>query len=100
MVPLATWSGYVPTSISTRGPGTRSGCWSGWKRHSRVWPSLPRRGRYPAELADLGILEYREVSAKPYRVIYGVNVDSVDVLVIADGRREMQALLQRRLLQA
>ena len=61
---------------------------------------FPRRGRYPAELADLGIREYREVSVKPYRLIYRVDVDSVDVPVVADGRREMQALLQRRLLQA
>ena len=61
---------------------------------------FPLRGRYPAELADLGILEYREITVKPYRVIYRVNVEGVDVLVIADGRREMQTLLQRRLLQA
>ncbi len=61
---------------------------------------FPLSGRYPTELAGLGILEYREVLVRPHRVIYQVSGKSVVVLVIADGRRDMRTLLQRRLLQA
>ncbi len=60
----------------------------------------PRRGNYPKELLDIGIREYREIFFKPYRIIYRVMGNDVYVLVIADGRRDMQTLLQRRLLQA
>ena len=60
----------------------------------------PRRGNYPKELLDIGIREYREIFFKPYRIIYRVMGNNVYVLVIADGRRDMQTLLQRRLLQA
>ena len=60
----------------------------------------PERGAYPRELLELGIREYREVFFKPYRVIYRVTGDNVYVLVIADGRRDMRALLLRRLLHA
>ena len=60
----------------------------------------PQRGTYPKELLDLGIREYREIFFKPYRIIYHVIESNVYVLVIADGRRDMQTLLQRRLLQA
>ena len=60
----------------------------------------PRRGNYPKELLDIGIREYREIFFKPYRIIYRVMRNNVYVLVIADGRRDMQTLLQRRLLQA
>ena len=60
----------------------------------------PQRGTSPKELLDIGIREYREIFFKPYRIIYRVMGDNVYVLVIADGRRDMQALLQRRLLQA
>jgi toxin ParE1/3/4 len=60
--------------------------------------SFPERGNYPKELALLGIHEYREVFFKPYRIIYRVLGKSVYILLIADGRRNMQALLQRRLL--
>ena len=56
----------------------------------------PQRGSYPGELLDIGSREYREVFFKPYRIIYRVIEETVYVLVIADGRRDMQLLLQRR----
>jgi len=60
--------------------------------------SMPERGAYPKELLELGIKEYREVFFKPYRVIYRIIDDTVFVYIISDGRRDMQALLARRLL--
>jgi toxin ParE1/3/4 len=59
----------------------------------------PERGAYPKELLALGIRDYREVFFKPYRLIYRVINAKVYILLIADGRRDMQALLQRRLLE-
>lgn len=61
---------------------------------------FPERGIYPEELLKLGIREYREIFFKPYRIIYRVMDKKVYVLLIADGRRVMQSLLQRRLLEA
>ncbi len=61
---------------------------------------FPERGVYPKELLKLGIREYREVFFKPYRIIYRVMDKNVYVLLIMDGRRDMQSLLQRRLLDA
>lgn len=60
--------------------------------------ALPERGSQPKELRSLGIHEYRQVFFKPYRVIYRVIGDQVIIYVIADGRRDMQSLLSRRLL--
>ena len=60
----------------------------------------PERGAYPKELFAFGLREFREIFFKPYRIIYRVMEDKVYVLLIADGRRDMQRLLQRRLLQA
>lgn len=62
--------------------------------------SSPQRGAYPQELLALGIREYREIFFKPYRIIYRIIEDTIYVLLIADGRRDMQTLMQRRLLQA
>ena len=62
--------------------------------------SFPERGSYPRELLALGIREYRQSFFKPYRIIYRVIGKQVVVYVIADGRRDMQALLERRLLGA
>lgn len=60
----------------------------------------PERGAYPNELLTIGLREYREIYFKPYRIIYRIIAKHVYVMVIADGRRDMQSLLQRRLLQA
>ncbi len=62
--------------------------------------TFPERGAYPKELAALGIREYRQTAFKPYRVIYRVIAQKVYIYVIADGRRDMQSLLARRLLGA
>ena len=61
---------------------------------------FPERGVYPKELLKLGIREYREIFFKPYRIIYRIIDKNVYVLLIVDGRRDMQSLLQRRLLEA
>jgi toxin ParE1/3/4 len=61
---------------------------------------FPERGVYPKELIALGIREYREIFFKPYRIIYRIKDKNVYVLLIVDGRREMQSLLQRRMLNA
>lgn len=58
----------------------------------------PERGAQPKELRSVGMQEYHQVFFKPYRVINRVHGDQVVVYVIADGRRDMQILLARRLL--
>jgi toxin ParE1/3/4 len=60
--------------------------------------TFPERGSHPKELLALGIREYRQTFFKPYRIIYRVVGRRVYVYLIADGRRDMQALLERRLL--
>ena len=60
--------------------------------------TLPDRGSCPTELRPIGIAEYRQVFFKPYRLIYRVHAQQVVVYVVADGRRDMQSLLVRRLL--
>jgi len=61
---------------------------------------FPQRGSYPKELVSLGIKEYRQTFFMPYRVIYRVTGSQVIIYLIADGRREMQSVLARRLLGA
>ena len=61
---------------------------------------FPERGRYPRELLTLGMREYRQTAFKPYRVIYRVIGQRVFIMLIADGRRDMQSLLARRFLNA
>lgn len=59
---------------------------------------FPERGSHPKELVVLGIKEYRQVFFKPYRLIYRVTGREVIVYLIVDGRRDMQSVLEQRLL--
>lgn len=61
---------------------------------------FPERGSYPKELVGLGIKEYRQTFFKPFRVIYRVTGRQVIIYLIADGRRDMQSVLARRMLGA
>lgn len=61
---------------------------------------FPECGSYPKELVGLGIKEYRQTFFKPYRAVYRVTGSQVIIYLIADGRRDMQSVLARRLLGA
>lgn len=61
---------------------------------------FPGRGSHPKEPLALGIREFRQSMFKPYRLIYRVDASNVVIHLIADGRRDMQGLLARRLLGA
>ncbi len=58
----------------------------------------PERGNYPKELSALGIREYRQTFCKPYRIIYRIIQTKVVIYLIFDGRRNMQSVLEKRLL--
>jgi toxin ParE1/3/4 len=58
----------------------------------------PGRGAYPKELIALGVRDFRQTYFKPYRIVYKVERSAVDIYLVADGRRDMQTLLARRLL--
>jgi len=60
--------------------------------------SFAERGSIPAELAELGVDDHRQLLLSPYRLIYHVGTAKISVVLIADGRRDMKELLRGRLL--
>ena len=60
--------------------------------------TLPLRGNIPSELLEIGVNEFRELHYKPYRILYSIEASSVYVHCILDGRRDIQSILQERLL--
>lgn len=61
---------------------------------------FPERGSHPWELIALGIRDFCQMVSSPWRVFYRVIGRRVYIVLIADGRRDMQSLLARRLLDA
>jgi toxin ParE1/3/4 len=60
---------------------------------------LANRGHKPPELERIGIYEYREIHFKPYKIIYQIIESDVYVHCVLDGRRDLEDLLQERLLR-
>lgn len=59
----------------------------------------PNRGHIPSELSLLGIDDFLEITYKPYRIIYQVIEKVIFIHCILDGRRDLQKLLQERLIR-
>ena len=60
--------------------------------------TMPTRGNYPPEMQRWGILDFREIFFKPYRIIYEIKDKTVFVHAVLDGRRSCEDLLQQRVL--
>jgi len=60
---------------------------------------LANRGHTLPELEPIGVYEYREIHFKPYRIIYQIVESDVYVHCVLDGRRDLEDLLQERLLR-
>ncbi len=60
---------------------------------------IPERGHILPELRLLEVEGFLEIHYKPYRIIYQIVNDEVFVHCILDGRRDIQKLLQERLIR-
>lgn len=61
--------------------------------------SQPHAGKLPEELLALNLAQYRRVLAGMNRIIYELRGDVAYVHVICDVRRDLRALLLRRILE-
>ncbi|PIX24823.1 MAG: plasmid stabilization protein [Deltaproteobacteria bacterium CG_4_8_14_3_um_filter_45_9] len=61
--------------------------------------TMPSRGCIPPELERIGVFELREIFYQPYRIIYQVIKSDVYIHCVLDGRRDLQDLLQKRILR-
>ncbi|WP_294444046.1 type II toxin-antitoxin system RelE/ParE family toxin [uncultured Sphingomonas sp.] len=61
--------------------------------------SFPLRGAVLPELEPLGMSEFRQIIAAPYRIVYRVFDQRVVITLIAHGRRDFTQLLEERLLR-
>ncbi len=62
--------------------------------------AVPKRGRVVPELARFGMRSWRELVVRPYRILYRLSGDTVTVLAVFDGRRDLEDVLLERLLRS
>lgn len=66
------------------------------KTKSQELITLPTKGRIVPELKINNITKYRELIINPWRVIYRVELETVFVLAVIDGRRNLEDILLSR----
>ncbi len=59
----------------------------------------PKRGRVVPELAKNGIFKFRELIISPWRIVYNLEEKVVNILLVVDGRRDLQDVFFRRLMR-
>jgi len=59
---------------------------------------FPRRKRIVPELQQIGILKYREIIYKRWRIIYKIDNTKVYVLLVVDSNRNLEDILFQRLI--
>jgi addiction module RelE/StbE family toxin len=60
---------------------------------------FPERGGYVPELVKNNIKDYRQLIESPWRIIYKIDKNIVNVLTIIDSRRNTQDILIEKLLE-
>ena len=70
------------------------------KLHEKVvaTKSVPESGRVVPELTALGITEIRELIENPWRILYQVADNRIDVISVIDGRRNFEEILYRKIM--
>jgi len=59
---------------------------------------FPQRNRIVPELQQIGILKYREIIHKRWRIIYKIDNTKVYVLLVVDSSRNLEDILFQRLI--
>ena len=69
------------------------------EKRAATLESTPARGRVVPELSRIGMRNWRELVLRPYRLVYRIEADTVTVLAIFDGRRDLEDVLFDRLVR-
>jgi plasmid stabilization system protein ParE len=60
---------------------------------------FPEKGGYVPELLKHNIKDYRQLIEPPWKIIYKIDDDIVNVLIIIDSRRNTQDILVEKLIK-
>jgi len=82
-----------------RGVDQALGVYESLRQSMASLATMPRRCRQVPELHDIGLLEYREIIERPYRLVFRIVGREVVVLAILDSRRDLEELLVQRAIE-
>jgi plasmid stabilization system protein ParE len=69
------------------------------EQRAETLTTQPKRGRKVPELTAIGIPMYRELIVSPWRIVYRTAGNTVYILAVMDGRRNLEDVLLERFLR-
>ena len=69
------------------------------KNRSNDLSIFPTSGRIVPELQQIGVLKYRELIYKRWRIIYKIENEKIFIVVVVDSSRNIEDILFQRLLK-
>ena len=69
------------------------------KQEANKLHTLPQRKRIVPEFQQIGIVKYREIIYKRWRIVYKIDDEKVYVLIVIDSSRNLEDILFQRLLK-
>lgn len=69
------------------------------KQECKKLENFPKSKRVVTELQQIGILKYREIIHKRWRIVYVIENKKVFVLLVADSSRGLEDVLLQRLIK-
>jgi len=70
------------------------------KKESNNLHTLPERKRVVPEFQQIGIVKYREIIYKRWRIIYKIDDEKIYVLIVVDSSRNVEDILFQRLIKS
>jgi toxin ParE1/3/4 len=61
--------------------------------------NFPERGGYVPELLKHNIKDYRQLIEPPWKIIYNIDNNNLNILIIIDSRRNTQDILVEKLIK-
>ena len=59
---------------------------------------FPERGRVVPELMSIGVIDIREIIEKPWRIFYRIVSDEIQIISVIDGRRNVEEILYKKVI--
>ncbi len=69
------------------------------KETAKEIATFPKQGRIIPELQNENITKFREIIVNPWRMMYRIEENRILILVIIDGRRNIEEILMKRQLR-
>jgi plasmid stabilization system protein ParE len=60
---------------------------------------FPSKGKVVPELQSIGIVKYRELIHKRWKIIYKIQESKVYILIVVDSSRDLETILFQRLIK-